>query len=89
MLWIDSFLRKTFCPFSSLIWLQFFLSEKKSFSIFMLHRRLIFFVGTSCMAISSALAYESGRGLLMQDFDRMTDLEFFLIIFGFCFTRFV
>ena len=41
------------------------------------------------MAISSALAYESGRGLLMQDFDRMTDLELFLIIFGFCFARFV
>ena len=41
------------------------------------------------MAISSALANESGRGLLMQDFDRMIDLELFLIIFGFCFTRFV
>lgn len=54
----------------------------------MLLLRLIFFVGTSSMAISSALANESGRGLSVQDFDLIIDLELFLIILACCFYLF-
>ncbi len=54
----------------------------------MLLLRLILFVGTSSMAISSALANESGRGLSVQDFDLIIDLELFLIILACCFYLF-